>query len=128
MRRIIAVLTCCAGLAVAQSGSQLVSRAPERARYEIVFLKGPGSLRLDRALGRVSRLVSNRDQPAKWQEMAIPERSPASPNEERYQMVVLPDNALPLLLDTTTGRTWQLAYNATTNAYAWGLVTEPGDQ
>jgi hypothetical protein len=43
-------------------------------------------------------------------------------------MVVLPDNALPLLLDTTTGRTWQLAYNATTNAYAWGLVTEPGDQ
>jgi hypothetical protein len=126
MFRLLTILTCCAALALAQDSSRTATQAPEKARYEILsVLPGPGSLRLDRFTGKISRLIPNRDQPGKWQDLSVPEL-PANPlNEPRFQVMVGSGNTLPLLLDTLTGRTWQLAYNATANTYVWGLVSEP---
>jgi hypothetical protein len=107
---IVGVFFASAASAQTDQSPQITSMSPS-SRFEIVQseLAARWTFRLDKFCGRVSQLVSAKDDEFTWQDMAVVQR-PACSNTARFQIFTSGLAARQtFLLDAQTGKTWQLA-------------------
>jgi hypothetical protein len=115
IRVVLLVLLLFSAIGYSQDTSDVHQQtvAPINARFEIVQseLSAKWTFRLDRFTGRVAQLVQTRDGGMAWQDtpvIGIPQIS--SPLRARFQVFTSGLAAIhTYLIDTETGRTWQLA-------------------
>jgi hypothetical protein len=132
MRLLLVVAVCCASSLLAAAGDPLTrseTAPPENARYQLVqnpqmarFL-----FRLDRITGRVSRYGLGKDDRPVWGEMVIfnlPKVNPAAA-KPRFQIFISGIlTRQTILLDTTTGKTWELVSFGDPDVQAWQEIKE----
>lgn len=131
MRVAVVIATCIAGLlpTVAQSEDgpslHVSSAAPPSARYEILqsLLAVRWTFRLDRYCGAVWQLVSTERDGLVWEKMPVENASPCTQASRPHFQIFLSSMAVrhSYMIDTDTGRTWQLASDKDNN-HVWQVL------
>jgi hypothetical protein len=95
-------------------------------RYEMVFspLAAKWMFRLDRFCGGVDMLVHDKDDNQLWERMKVEPVTHCGSSPHAHFQIICSGLAAKwtLLMDTSTGTTWQLLHDPKTDEDFWGLI------
>lgn len=134
--RLLTLFVCLSTPVVAQEMPADVhqsSLVPSAARYEILQseLAARWTFRFDRFTGHISQIVHDKEDTLSWEDMTV-EGLPSvtAPSRPRFQLFLSGIAAKWMfILDTETGRSWQLQHTTTKNpdgseseSYVWSIL------
>jgi hypothetical protein len=118
MKRLaILVLVLSAGISAQEpADTHQHTTPPSDARFEVIQseLAAKWTFRLDRFTGHIDQLVKSSDGGSMWEAMLIVGLPPVESTHARFQLFTSGLAAkFTFLIDTTTGKTWELASSKT---------------